>query len=78
MSLGASFYKFFISSGGLTMDELKNCSICGKVYQSNEFINVCPNCVEHEENDFEAIREYLYQHPHASIYEVAQIWLYNK
>jgi hypothetical protein len=53
------------------MDELKNCSICGKVYQSNEFTNVCTNCVEHEENEFEIIREYLYTHPLASIYEVA-------
>lgn len=53
------------------MDELKNCSICGKVYQSNEFTNCCPNCIELENNDFEIIREYLYQHPLASIYEVA-------
>ena len=61
MSSAASFYKLYsLSSGGLTMDELKNCSVCGKVYQSNEFANVCPNCVEHEENDFETIREYLY------------------
>ena len=53
------------------MDELKNCSICGKVYQSNEFTHACPNCIEQDGNDFQAIREYLFQHPLASIYEVA-------
>lgn len=53
------------------MDELKNCKICGKVYPSNEFANVCPNCTEHNENEFDIIREYLYTHPNASIYEVA-------
>lgn len=58
-------------TGGLIMDELKNCKLCGKLYQSNAITNACPSCIEHDIKDFETIREYLYQHPHASIYEVA-------
>lgn len=53
------------------MDELKSCKICGKVLQSSENTSVCPDCVSQYENEYEIIREYLYQHPHASIYEVA-------
>jgi uncharacterized protein len=53
------------------MDELKNCKVCGKIYTSNGFNNVCNNCISRDEDDFEKIREYLYLHPHASMYEVA-------
>lgn len=62
---------FSLNKGVYTMEELKPCKICGKLFQSNIYINACPDCITQDEADFESIREYLYQHPRASIYEVA-------
>lgn len=52
------------------MPELQNCERCGKVYKSNGFFKVCPICYELDECDFRKIKEYLYSHPCAKIYEV--------
>ena len=53
------------------MEELKSCKICGKLYQPDALSHTCPNCAQKDEAEFNNIREYLYEHPHASIYEVA-------
>jgi uncharacterized protein len=52
------------------MAELKNCKLCGKVYTIGGFTQVCPQCKEQDEFDFDKIREYLYIHPGAKIFEV--------
>jgi len=55
------------------MEELKSCRICGRLFESDKSINVCPVCIASEDTDFIKIREYLYEHPHSSIYEVATV-----
>ncbi|MCX7748547.1 MAG: flagellar protein [Clostridia bacterium] len=53
------------------MIELKNCTVCGKVFPSNGFTNTCPLCREKDEADFKKIRDYLYIHPCSNMYEVS-------
>lgn len=53
------------------MDELKNCKICGRLYQPRAHYEICPICTVHDEEDFSKIREYLYLHPFAKVFEVS-------
>jgi len=50
---------------------VKNCVKCGKlfVYVNR---NVCPECVEQEEKDYNAVREYLKEHPGAHVEEIGR------
>lgn len=51
------------------MPDLKNCERCGKLHNST-FFNLCPPCLEQDEADFRKIKEFLYEHPCAKIFEV--------
>ncbi len=51
---------------------IKNCPDCGKIFNYNEIRMVCPECWEKNEEDFRAIREYLYENPNKNISEVAE------
>ena len=53
------------------MDELKNCKICGRLFQPIGFFERCPHCIDRDEEDFSKIREYLIIHPFAKIFEVS-------
>jgi uncharacterized protein len=53
------------------MEEVKNCKMCGKIFQGNEITEVCKDCITNEDSDFSRIRDFLYEHPHSSIYDVA-------
>ena len=53
------------------MEELKNCKICGRLYQQHGYYDRCPQCFERDEEDFCKIREYLLVHPYAKIFEVS-------
>ncbi|SJZ44350.1 hypothetical protein [Selenihalanaerobacter shriftii] len=45
---------------------LKNCVRCGNVFVSNTD-KVCPQCLEEEEEDFETVKEYIYESGQARI-----------
>lgn len=51
--------------------EVKNCVKCKKLFQYLSGPPLCPNCKEQEEKDFQAVRQYLKEHPRASLTEVA-------
>lgn len=53
------------------MVKLVTCSICGRLFELNGFRAICPNCVEKDMHDFNRIRDYLYVHPRAKIFEVS-------
>lgn len=53
------------------MVKLVTCSICGRFFELNGFRAVCPNCIEKDMNEFNRIRDYLYVHPRAKIFEVS-------
>ena len=53
------------------MDKFINCSICGKLIEANSFRAVCGECVSKDMQDFDRIRDFLYAHPRAKIFEVS-------
>lgn len=53
------------------MGELKNCSACGKVFVKLNR-NICPACMEKEEQEYEEVRKYLKDNPGASVEEITE------
>lgn len=52
--------------------ELKNCVKCGRTFGAKGKEEHCTKCaMEHIEEDFKKVRDYLYDHPGADIKEVA-------
>lgn len=51
--------------------EYAECRRCRKLYLKSGVKNVCPECLQKEDEDFSKVKEYLYDYPHASIDEVA-------
>lgn len=53
------------------MTILVNCAKCGRFFESDGYVRLCSICIEQDINDFDRIREYLYQHPYAKMFEVS-------
>ncbi len=49
---------------------LKNCPQCGKLFAADGSHKICPVCRRDEEGDFNKVKEYLWDNPHATIEEV--------
>lgn len=54
------------------MPDLRNCPTCGKVFVKINR-NMCPDCIDKEEKEFELVRKYLKDNPGASIEEICEI-----
>ena len=54
------------------MPDLRNCPVCGKVFVKINR-NLCPDCIEKEEKEFEVVRKYLKDNPGASVEEISEI-----
>lgn len=53
------------------MGELRNCPNCGKVFVVVKR-NLCPACIQEEEEKFEEVRLYLKKNPGANIEAIAE------
>lgn len=53
------------------MEHILACTICGRMFQITGLRAVCPDCFEKDMRDFNTIRDYLYIHPRAKVFEVA-------
>jgi Zn finger protein HypA/HybF involved in hydrogenase expression len=51
---------------------LTNCVRCGKVFSPEKITNVCPDCVQKENEDLRKVTEYLRDYPLANIMEVSE------
>lgn len=51
--------------------DMRNCKTCGKVFASLGE-RVCPDCKQKEDEMFVVVKEYIYDHPKASITEVSE------
>lgn len=49
---------------------IRNCTRCGKIYNYDGF-KICHNCRKDDEQDFQKVKEYLYDNPGASVPEVS-------
>lgn len=54
------------------MGELRNCPICGKIF-IKVVRNICPDCLDQEEREYEEVRKYLKDAPGASVSEVSEV-----
>ncbi len=51
--------------------DVRNCKRCGKIYNYTGGA-VCNNCLQQEQEDFEKIRDYLFNNPNSSTAEVSE------
>lgn len=51
--------------------ELRNCPVCGKLFVYT-VRNMCPNCAKKDEENFEKVRQYLYDVPNATLDEITE------
>jgi predicted amidophosphoribosyltransferase len=51
--------------------ELRNCRRCGKLF-SYVGVPICPDCREKEERQYEVLKEYLREHPMATVPEASR------
>ncbi|WP_245984897.1 hypothetical protein [Biomaibacter acetigenes] len=51
--------------------ELRNCPVCGKLFVYT-VRNLCPECAKKDEENFEKVRQYLYDVPQATLEEIAE------
>ena len=53
------------------MTQLRNCPQCGRIF-SYLGRNLCPRCMEKEEDEFKIVRTYIRENPGATITETAE------
>lgn len=52
--------------------EVRNCRRCGRIYQYVGGKPLCYDCKEEDEKDFQKVKDYLYEHPNASMSIVSE------
>ncbi|MCX7746379.1 MAG: MerR family transcriptional regulator [Clostridia bacterium] len=53
------------------MPDVRNCRRCGKIFTYTGGMQICHICKEQDEIDFRKVKEYLYNHPGATMSEVS-------
>ena len=51
--------------------DFRNCPVCGGLFLFRGK-NLCPACIEKEENDFQVLRKFLEENPSATVEEITQ------
>ena len=54
------------------MMEVKNCKDCGKLFNYIGGAPLCPACLKKMDEKYAVVKEYIYDHPGASINEVSE------
>jgi len=52
------------------MGELKNCKKCGRMFSSRNGQLFCSKCKTNDEEDFNIVREYIYDNPDSTVKDV--------
>lgn len=52
--------------------EIRNCRRCKRLFQYITGRVICPACKDEEEKEFQKVKDYLYEHPKATMAEVSQ------
>jgi len=55
----------------MVSEKLENCIICGELFKSKEG-TICPKCLDDQESPYKVVKDYIFFHRGASIWEVAQ------
>lgn len=51
--------------------DIRNCKRCGKLFSSTGS-PVCNNCTRQDQEDFDKVRDFLFDHPNSTILEIAK------
>lgn len=51
--------------------KLKNCKRCGKLFVFNG-VDLCPDCLQEDEEDFRKVKDYLYHYPKSTVFEISE------
>ncbi|MDQ2085108.1 MerR family transcriptional regulator [Herbivorax sp. ANBcel31] len=51
--------------------DVRNCKSCGKIFNHLGGYPICPTCKKKDEEDFQRVKDYLYDNPKASIIQVS-------
>ncbi|MBS4025737.1 MAG: MerR family transcriptional regulator [Clostridia bacterium] len=51
--------------------DVRNCAECGRIYAYNGKL-ICHKCMEIEENEFQQVKQYLWDNPGANVVEVTE------
>ncbi|MBB6216408.1 flagellar operon protein (TIGR03826 family) [Anaerosolibacter carboniphilus] len=54
------------------MGDIRNCKQCGKLFQYNGITKICAKCAREDDELFKVVKEYVYDHPGATITEVSE------
>ncbi|OPZ92906.1 MAG: hypothetical protein BWY74_01361 [Firmicutes bacterium ADurb.Bin419] len=54
------------------MPDIRNCRRCKRLFNYIGGAPICHDCKQQDEVDYKRVKEYLYDHPKASIIEVSQ------
>lgn len=54
------------------MPDVRNCRRCNKIYNYIGGTPICQDCKQQDEVDFKRVKEYLYEHSGASLFEVSK------
>ncbi|MCT4605027.1 MAG: MerR family transcriptional regulator [Marinisporobacter sp.] len=54
------------------MTEIRNCKECGRIFQYTGVSKICTRCQKKEDNDFNVVREYIYENQGATLTEVSE------
>lgn len=61
-----------MSGDYIVLMNVKNCSRCGKIFTHSYGPVICKECSDYEENDYQKIKEYVWNNPKCSTVEVAE------
>jgi hypothetical protein len=53
------------------MNDIKNCRKCNRIFTADQGAFLCKHCQREEEETFKRLREYLYDNPGTSIYDLS-------
>jgi uncharacterized protein len=51
--------------------DIRNCRRCGNIYNYNGTV-VCNHCSQQEQEDFDKVRDYLFEHPNSQAAEISR------
>jgi len=52
--------------------KIAQCKKCARLFQSLGTLPYCPDCVEQLENNFDLVKNYIYDHPHANVVKISK------
>lgn len=52
--------------------EVKNCKLCGRMYNDTKSSSICPACDKKMEEKFSAVKDYIRENPNAAMTQIAE------